>query len=70
VAEVVERFAFDTGRAMKRIESGDSAGDFGLGRLAAVLERDLALTLAEAVAGAPDGQTEPTNSGAPHKLSA
>ena len=47
-----------------------AARDFGIGRLAALLERDFALTLEEAATGTMAEQAPPTNAGAPHKLSA
>ena len=69
VAEVFRRFAFDVGMAMKRLDPEDPGRNFGIGRLADLLERDLSLTLEEALAG----ESAPTaipKTGAPHKLSA
>ena len=49
VADVFQRFAFDAAMAMKKLDPDDPVRNFGIGRVATLVERDLALTLEEAL---------------------
>ncbi|MBL8382531.1 MAG: YihY family inner membrane protein [Burkholderiales bacterium] len=53
VAAVFRRFAFDIDSARRRADADDALGDFGLARLATLLDDSLDLTLAEALAPPP-----------------